>query len=506
MSRRRHHASNEPLLDLEGHGRPVTRRDFLGRGLISGAAMIASPSLFGLFGSRNDAWAQAVAECGLSGGGGRIPFVCFDLGGGASVSGSNVLVGGPLGQLDPLTDDGYTRLGLPADMLPSLPGQVNTELGLAFHSDSAFLRGILDKTAPETRANVNGCIICARSDNDTGNNPHNPMYGINKAGASGNLVTLIGTEPSESGGRSLAPMSMIDPQVRPVKIDRPSDATGLVDTGKLVQLLNQEDAAAVMAATEQITELKLDHMTEEDVVEQLIRCSFVQSTDLVATFGDPQLLNPLNDILITGDDATSIFSAAEVDQSKFEKTSTVMKLVVNGYAGAGTIQFGGYDYHDGTRATGEIRDFEAGQAMGAVLEYAARLGQQVVVYVFSDGSVGSDGEIDNSAAGRGKPVWRGDNSGTAAVFMLVYDPAGPPQLTDPSRQQIGYFRPGGSVETASSPVANNVVQLAQSIVLNYLALHGEVGRLDEVLPGHGLGAGATRDALVAFQPIRTMGT
>ena len=49
-----------------------------------------------------------------------------------------------------------------------------------------------------------------------------------------------------------------------------------------------------------------------------------------------------------------------------------MKLVVNGFAGAGTIEFGGYDYHDGTRATGEVRDFEAGQAIGAVLEYAAR--------------------------------------------------------------------------------------------------------------------------------------
>ena len=29
-----------------------------------------------------------------------------------------------------------------------------------------------------TRANVNGSAIAARSENDTGNNPHNPMYGI----------------------------------------------------------------------------------------------------------------------------------------------------------------------------------------------------------------------------------------------------------------------------------------------------------------------------------------
>ena len=49
-------------------------------------------------------------------------------------------------------------------------------------------------------------------------------------------------------------MSMIDPTVRPTKVDRPSDATGLVDTGKLVQLLpNPADAAAVMLAAQNLS-------------------------------------------------------------------------------------------------------------------------------------------------------------------------------------------------------------------------------------------------------------
>ena len=49
-----------------------------------------------------------------------------------------------------------------------------------------------------------------------------------------------------------------------------------------------------------------------------------------------------------------------------------MKLVVEGYAGAGTISMGGFDYHTGDRATGEVRDLRAGRCMGACLEYAAR--------------------------------------------------------------------------------------------------------------------------------------
>ena len=59
------------------------------------------------------------------------------------------------------------------------------------------------------------------------------MYGICPAGAKGELLTLIGSVSSDSGGNSMAPLAMIDPAVRPTKVDRASDVTGLVDTGEL---------------------------------------------------------------------------------------------------------------------------------------------------------------------------------------------------------------------------------------------------------------------------------
>ena len=49
-----------------------------------------------------------------------------------------------------------------------------------------------------------------------------------------------------------------------------------------------------------------------------------------------------------------------------------LKLVVEGFAGAGCITRGGYDYHNGNRMDGEVRDERAGKCMGAVLEFAAR--------------------------------------------------------------------------------------------------------------------------------------
>jgi len=187
-----------------------------------------------------------------------------------------------------------------------------------------------------------------------------------------------------------------------------------------------------------------------------------------------------------------------------------MKLVVDGIAGAGTIEMGGYDYHTGDRRTGEARDFRAGQCIGACLDYARRTATPLMLYVFSDGSVVSDGTIE-VVNGVEKGVWSGDNSSTAASFFLVLDPAGAPALIDEgsdpfARQQLGWMRPDGSVETASSPAANNVNLNVETIILNYMALHGEQNLFAEqgFFPNHGLGTVTSRDRMVAFQPLSSI--
>ena len=182
---------------------------------------------------------------------------------------SNVLVGGPGGQTDFLDNNGYRKLGLPPSMLPNLEGQTATldesGMGLLFHADSALLQGIRDIATQETLNNVNGVVICARSSNDTGDNPHNPMYGIYKAGADGDLVSLIGTSSSDSGGRSVSPASMIDLSVRPTKIANGNDARGLIDTGKLAELLPEgDDAVNVMRAIQRISEKKLNKLKTDE--------------------------------------------------------------------------------------------------------------------------------------------------------------------------------------------------------------------------------------------------
>ncbi|MBT8136106.1 MAG: general secretion pathway protein GspF [Gammaproteobacteria bacterium] len=509
----------------DDHARPMTRRDFLGRGLLAGAGVVAGPSVFGLFANPRAAHAALSPDietlrqsCGIAvQGAGKIPFICFDLAGGANIAGSNVLTGGAGGQLDFLTTAGYSKLGLPGDMVPSIVNPqtgtndfVDSSLGLAFHTDSAFLRGMVERLSPATLANLHGAVIPARSDNDTGNNPHNPMYGIYQAGADGELLTLIGSRSSDSGGNSMTPDNLLDPSVRPTKVDRASDVTGLVDTGKLVGLLDQADAVAVMESIQRISDMKLNAVntgvTQDDVIKELVRCGYVKAADLSDRFGDPSTLDPELDTDIIG--SAGIFSQDEYDsESQFRKTAAVMKLVVNGFAGAGTIEMGGFDYHTGERGTGERRDLLAGRCMGACLEYAARVGVPLMLYVFSDGSVSSNGRIDESVDGRGKGEWTGDNSSTAASFFMVYNPNGQPvpftgDSAGPERHiQIGHFRPDGSVETAATPAAGNVNLLVETVILNYLALHGQQDQMDVLFPQHGLGNATLQDSLTAFDPI-----
>ncbi len=533
MRKRSQYFFPDEALRHPDHRRPRSRREFIAQGFRAGCATLAGTSLYSLLGSRAHAISPNLLDsaftnytsCDLGTVAGRkIPFICFDLAGGANVAGSNIIVGGPGGQRDMLSTEGYSRLGLPADILPfaanpaSVSGDFTDDsLGILFHTDSAMLRGIQEKAAA-TSGLVNGAVIPGRSDNDTGNNPHNPMYGIYRAGLRGQILQLIGSENSESGGNSMAPAMMIDPEIRPTKVDRPSDASGLVDVGDLTLLLDDpEDIVSVMESMKRITDFKLDLVNtgisnpsdEDKRLKDRLSCEYLRSTDTVEKFSNPDALDPSADPNIVG--PAGIFSEAEFSGDReFQKAASVMKLVIDGIAGAGTIEMGGYDYHTGDRRTGEDRDLRAGRCIGACLEYARLTNTPVMIYVFSDGSVASNGSIE-VVNGVGKGVWSGDNSSTAASFFLVFDPAGAPALMDTAgdtfrHQQLGWMRPDASVDTASSPAANNVNLNVEMVILNYMALHGEQNLFAEsgFFPGQGLGSAGNRDRLVAFQPLASI--
>ena len=535
----RPHAPGEPLL-YPNHKLPVTRRELLGAGLAGAPAMVIGPAWLGAALKPNRANAAlspdiaallGQAECNVATASTGIPVICFDLAGGANLVGSEVLVGQKGGQANFLTTAGYGKMGVPGNMVPSAAGFVSSTFGLLWHSDGAILRGMLTKaTTPMTAANTNGAVICAMSQNDTGQNPHNPMYGIAKAGTRGKLLNLVGNQSSVSGGNSAAPMYMIDPLFQPTTIAVPGDDTGLVSTGgakadplsiAVLESQTRISGGTTLSVPNSTTGSEYTGMlappngtqagvtlysdpqnaSQDVALRKQIRCSYAQAAYTADAFGDPSKLDPTQDPLITGG-AAPIFTATDFMDKDVQKTASVMKLVCNGYAAAGTITLGGFDYHDSTRATGETRNFKAGQMIGAVLEYAQRVGTPLMVYVFSDGSLSSSSMVDTSVAGRGKLAWQGDNQSVASTFFLVYSPTSRPALLNGAAgQQIGWFTADGSVDSTSSPAANSVTQIPEVMILNYLGLMGKTAQFSTLFPQQGLGALAQQQAMTAFAPI-----
>ncbi len=528
-------------LRLQNHARPRTRREFIAQSFMTGAATVIGPSFLGLLAPRAARAELAsdieplLASCGITTGAGKIPFICFDLAGGGNIAGSNVLVGGPKGQLDFLSVAGYNKLGLPGTMVPSpstTGNFIDASFGLRFHADSAHLRGMKTRTSAKAMMGTNGTVIPALSQNDTDVNPHNPMYGIYQFGARGGLLNLIGSESSTSGGNSMAPPTMVIAAAQPTKVSSSADTTGLVSTGQLSALLpNPSDVTNVLESMKRISDAKyakvqaypgnatlnataLGGTVNGTAVPGIQACGYTKAAYIVDKYNSPSAVNPDVDPNIVG--PSGIFTSAEYQgNADYQKTAAVMKLVIDGNAAAGTIEMGGFDYHTGDRATGEARDFNVGNCIGACLEYAARVGKPVMIYVFSDGSLASNGMIDESSGGRGKGVWTADNQNVAATYFLVYNPAGKPVAAQSNPElslQLGYFNADGSQNTTSSPAGNNVPNLAQMVVLNYMALHGKsaISAWPTLWPGagntgpnlnNGLGSGTALEPLIAFQPL-----
>jgi hypothetical protein len=302
-------------------------------------------------------------------------------------------------------------------------------------------------------------------------------------------------------------------------VSSPADTQGLVSTGQLSTLLpNSADVTNVLESMKRISDAKYAQVqayTDPTMNAAALgpngvqACSYTKAAYIVDTYNSPGAVDPSKDPNVVG--SSGIFSAAEFQaNSDYRKTAAVMKLVIDGNAAAGTIQMSGFDYHSGNRADGEARDLNLGNCIGACLEYAARVGKPVMIYVFSDGSLASNGMIDSSVGGRGKGVWTADNQSVAATYFLVYNPAGKPVAAQSNPElslQIGNFNPDGSINTTGSPAGNNVPNLVQMVVLNYMALHSAsaISAFPTLYPSpnlnNSLGTGTALEPLIAFQPL-----
>ena len=276
---------------------------------------------------------------------------------------------------------------------------------------------------------------------------------------------------------------MISAELGPTRVSNRNEAIGL-SGGEA----DGFPSGSVATATQILAQLKLGAITEAVATEELIQCGYDKS---VATFNSPILpsdLDPEADA-----DLLSIFPNGEISNNgDFRKAAATMKVVVNGFGGLGTMEYGGRDYHQDPRPETDGKDFRVGQVIGASLEYARLKNQPLMLYVFSDGAVVADrNNPEDDGNGTTKFRWRSDNSQRASSAIFVYSPnnaAADIMRNGAASQQLGAFKADGTIDTNSSPYANSVVSLAEVVVLNYLALHGEAGAFGAALGTPALGA------------------
>jgi hypothetical protein len=469
-----------------------TRRDFLAEGLIAGGGMYLAPTLLTLLTQKVEAQSALTACPPINLNNNFIPVISIELAGGSNIAGRQVMVGKIGGQTDYIND--YRSLGLLAPEAPAnAPGKISSELGLRFHTDGGHYKGIREifnnDLSPLTNGKTNGFIMCTLSNDDTGNNQFVPSHWIVKAGRRGALTSILGTSSSNSGTRSKTAMNSYNPAYHPARISSINSATGLASfegsfasgysavmsgstslAEKILRRINRLSDAQIASFSQQDLSTQLKQVTSNNYMGS--RCqmggSFV-SDDLNVSL-DAQMNQAFPGLLGTGQGSDGIKAQA-----------SIIKLVLDGYAAAGNIELGGYDYHGRDSSDGanspENKDLEAGRLIGRILKAAQLKNKPVLIHVFTDGAVSFSESID-PVTGRNVPV--SDSGQRSAAYVLCYKPGGIVTGRN-TKNQIGAFKNGGTVDTTANSISNSVRHQAHAFIANYLALHGLEGGYTSVV-------------------------
>ncbi|HUP57189.1 MAG TPA: hypothetical protein VM598_07030 [Bdellovibrionota bacterium] len=460
------HEQARPRLVVAPDHQAVTRRQFIGQGLLSSAGYFMAPSLMTLLAR------EAFGACPTPGADpGYLPFMVIDCAGGAGLSG-NFVVGGQAGAQDYLTS--YNTLGIPSGLSPSLAGSVDTQFGAPLWNGagqnvagvpangvSQIRAGMLSVMGAQAIGGTSIITICNSSQDDTETNPLSPLIIVSKAGYRGGIITAgIGTTSGPAGGNSTTPL--FHSTLTPTFVSGVNTIANTLSFGGAIRGFSSAQKTALTKAllslnTAQATQLQA--MSQGDQLKELTNCAYT-ANQLYAPGVGNIVDARLNAVM------QSVYGITATSNNTNAIRASITYNVLANNTGPGCITIGGCDYHGNDRVTvTDPKDFEIGRELGRVLEAAARMGKAVVVAGITDGAVVSD-TTPNAA---GFMQWSGDSGGRSLAFMACYKPTGKPTIL---KSQIGYYT-SGQVADRASFFGNNPAQVSYVILANYLRLCGK---------------------------------
>ncbi len=461
------------------HPAPRSRREFLAQGLLSSAAYFLAPSLLtAVLGQRSALAASGQVTNALSPQSGMLPFLTIDCAGGAALPAS-FLVGDAGGNILSPASAAYSMLGFnPNDVtlqrdfgVPMAgPSRANPSRG----NVSRILEGLMQKASPQALAGLSMGVICTQTGDDQPHNLTNASHLVGQAGLRGRLIQTIGTDPTTHGGWSRGPFI---PTLTPLAVGSAFDLMSALSYGPGLANLTPEQVIAMAKATESLSQVQAARFNSMALGEQF------KTLTQTALHANVDLARPQTGIDPREDPATrAVYGLPVPSDPNFDPTTrearyaTIVKNVLDGNCGPGTLAVGGCDYHNATEDLGAQIDLIVGKTLGEIVELAYRKGQPCVIAMITDGGC---------TPLAGTRTWITDGGSKSLAVFGLYQPGGRVRL---ARTQLGFYSAsssGGSEMDAAADsttlVGQSTENVARAIFINYMAACGKLGEVQQTI-------------------------
>ncbi len=420
----------------QDHKCPMSRRDLLKLGLIAGGGCITPLSFM------ERIYAQATKA--------NVPFLVFDLEGGASMPG-NFLVGQKGGPTDLCAT--YKQHGWD----PRASDSLDLSFGLPMSKKASQMLAGIKQTLPdnlksENQINFKMGSFCTFTLNDTNLNRISALTLISKAGLTGSyLKNGISQRPTLSGGNS--EVYLPDSRFRPTSVGDLNSVLALTSYGEKFERLEPSQRKAIF---EQLKQYAGDIPMMRDIYEEL-------ST---GGMSEPKM-DPRRSAI------ADVYGLAPDSTGPEALEAGIVYNVLQGHCGPGALTTAGCDYHNNSRTLGDGIDLTIGRSIGRAIHAAYILKRPLFFQIITDGGVTDSG----ASAENYERIWKADENLHSLSVIGYFNPE---QGVSMRKLQVGHYTEAGQLDV-NTIAGRSTEIIATGALANYLNVSGQIKRYNDLM-------------------------
>lgn len=287
---------------------------------------------------------------------------------------------------------------------------------------------------------------------------------IQKIGANGSYLPHLGNRNSPSVGNHQPALVGVE---GPLNVNNFTAITSSIGFTGALNALNAKQKEKLVQIARKLNSVQSTRLAEQSGVtelKQIVECAGLKNQELVSLGSN--LVDPRQNQAIA---QIWGINSNTADNNQDLIFSSMVFNTLNKQAGSSTLVLGGYDYHGQARDATDALDRSAGELIGRIVASAEALNTPVFIAVTSDGSVSSENSEQPSP-------FNSDRGSAGMILAFLYHPSKDITL---NKFQLGHFE-AGQLASERSLVGGSTERAVAALILNYLALHNQIGKLDEV--------------------------